>query len=53
MAHAGTTLDLGRSRQTTKEKRSGWSKAPLMVALAVMLGIAVGTAAWAVDSIRR
>jgi hypothetical protein len=46
MAHAGTTLDLGRSRQTTKAG-SGWFKAPLAVALAVVVGLAVGTAAWA------
>jgi hypothetical protein len=48
MANAGTTLDLGRSRPTTNEKRSGRSRAPQMVALAVMLGLAVGTAAWAI-----
>ena len=46
MAHAGTTLDLGRSRPTTNEKRPGWFRAPLLVALAVALGLAVGAAAW-------
>ena len=48
MAHAGTTLDLGRSRQTTKQNRFGWFKAPLAVALAIMLGVAAGTGAWTV-----
>ena len=46
MAHAGTTRDLGLTRPTTNEKRPGWFRAPLMVAAAIALGLAVGTAAW-------
>ena len=50
MAHAGTTLDLGRSRQRTNAKRPGWVQAAVMVAVAVMLGLAVGTGAYVVHN---
>src|SRR4051812_9914174 len=50
MAHVNTTVDLGRTRPTTNEtqNRPGWSRPVLTVAMAVIVGLAVGAAAWTI-----